>query len=188
MNEALPERRWFRFGLSVAITSVAFLSGCGPSSPSERALGGKSVLQTIRHPDNVQAFRLRPQSVTELGEEQTNAEGQKVGDFEIVGDAIEVPAAVAKTIGSILASPESYAWHRKGCIPNYGVRLSFHRDHSRIDILFCLECDIFIVFQDGLWLAGGDFDPAHNLLLAELKSLFPDDKEIQGLPIKSGAR
>ncbi len=183
----VPKRRWFRFGLWVAIASVAFLSGCGPSSPSERALGGKSVLQIIQHPDSVQASRLRPPSDTEL-EKQANADRIQVEDFEIVGDAIEVPAAIAERIGSILASPESYSWDPKGCVPIYGVRLSFHWEDSRVDILLCLECDILMVFQDGFMRETSNFDPAHDLLVAELKSLFPDDKEIQGLPIQSSAR
>jgi hypothetical protein len=51
--------------------------------------------------------------------------------------------------------------------------------------LFCFDCDILLVFQNDRACGGANFDPAHNFLVAEIKRLFPEDGEIQGLSLKS---
>jgi hypothetical protein len=63
--------------------------------------------------------------------------------------------------------------------------LSFSDNNGRVDVLFCFDCDILLVFQNDRACGGANFDPAHNFLVAEIKRLFPEDGEIQGLSLKS---
>ncbi len=188
------ERPWQRtvrstgmnwLAMLLAIAAGLITPGCAePQSKTESALGGKRVLDTIKHADRIEAYRLRPQFVDDSAHllEEDDRERTKASDYEVVGDAVDVPDDIAKRFAAILDAPESYLWDMaSGCVPDYGVRLSFVRDSERVDVLFCLECDLLSVFRNDRARGGADFSPAHGRLVAEFKKLFPDDRAIQGL-------
>ena len=70
----------------------------------------------------------------------------------------------------------------KGCLPTYGVRMTFQKGEDSLHLYFCFECDLITTTDsDEKMIAGGDFDPAHNQLATLVKEVFPDNKKIQNI-------
>ena len=69
----------------------------------------------------------------------------------------------------------------KGCIPNFGVRLSFVDQQKTCDVYFCFECSILMVAEKEKWVGGSDFDSVNGSLAILMKKIFPKDAQIQAL-------
>jgi hypothetical protein len=54
-----------------------------------------------------------------------------------------------------------------------------------VDVVFCFQCDILSVYQNGVAVASEDFDPIRPALVPLMKKLFPKDGEIQSLNPRS---
>lgn len=141
-----------------------------PTSRVLQMFGGEPGLSTIRRPDRVEAFRIADDSMGD-----STSFPIKVGPVRLAeGDIAAVSAA--------LLSPASYGWeYAKGCLPDYGVCLSFFRGSDRVDVALCLKCQILLVGHNGAITGGEDFDPINPLLVRTVKKLFPGDKTIQAL-------
>jgi hypothetical protein len=86
------------------------------------------------------------------------------------------------TLRDLLLDEGSYELEMaKGCEPVFGVGVSFMLGEQVVDILFCFECDILAVYQDGKVVGDEDFDPARTRLVRLVKKFFPDDNVIQQL-------
>ena len=141
-----------------------------PSSRVVQMFGGEAGLSTIRQPDRVEAFRILDDSK------------DKATDFQIQAGPVRLAQNDISAISAALLSPASYGWeYVKGCLPDYGVCLSFFRGSDRVDVVLCLECQILLIGHNGVITGGEDFDPINPLLVRTVKELFPGDKAIQAL-------
>jgi hypothetical protein len=163
--------------LAVILAISGGLSGCRPpQNTSESVFGSRRSLEIVQRPERVEASRLKADF------EEPLETKKDLANYPTIGMAIDVPTDIASRVGAKLSARESYLWNAaKACIPQYGVRMSFFRGNERVDVLFCFECDILVVFHNGRLTGGGSFDYAHNALLDDVKRLFPDDAAIQAL-------
>jgi hypothetical protein len=130
--------------------------------------GGPAGFAALQSPERVEAYRLSHS----IGREPTVTEGP-----------VAVNPSVAKQLGTVLSAHGAYGWNfAKGCVPVWGVRLSFYRGTDRVDVLLCFECDILRVSLNGTNSGNEDFDPIRPHLLRVLREIFPDDQEIKTLP------
>ncbi len=71
----------------------------------------------------------------------------------------------------------------KGCIPNFGFRVSFVKDGKVLDINFCFQCGIMCLSKNSKFISGSDFNRSEEELLALMKTIFKEDKAIQDLDL-----
>jgi hypothetical protein len=91
-----------------------------------------------------------------------------------------VPAKALGELRKIFGDRGSYLFGgAKGCIPRYGVRLTFQSDKGTVALDLCLECGIVSIDRDGKGAGGGVFDPAVPRVTRIVKALFPKDKAMQ---------
>ncbi len=171
---------------SVVFVNVAVTIAAGfwawsnePSSPVERMLGGAQVVETIREPDRVEAYRLKPDTA------YWGLAKITISDFVATAGPIDVAPQIQARLSNALLSPDSYWDGFKPCVPEYGVRLAFFRGTERVDVLFCFECDMLLVFHNDRVSGGEDFDQARPVFVKAVKEVFPQDKAIQKLTAKS---
>jgi hypothetical protein len=182
-------RRQMRLSIRLlaAATILAVLAGAGaawalrgraePSGADRLAelFGGPAGLSIVASPDRVEASRLGP---------PPDRPGVSEADLPTIAGPVPVPDATATTLSRALTSPNSYGWdYAKGCIPSYGVRLSFHRAGGRVDVLLCMQCQMILVSRDGGEGRSEDFDPINAILVDAVILLFPDDPAIQSLKV-----
>jgi len=166
---------------AATIAAAFWLRSNEPKTPVETMLGGAQVVETIRGPDRVEAHRLKPYDFIASERESTLA------DFPVESGPVDVSREVHSKVSAALLTHGSYGWeYAKSCIPRYGVRLTFIRGTNRVDILFCFECDILLVFNNDRVSGGEDFDPARPVFVKAIKQIFPQDKVIQKLKAKKG--
>lgn len=157
-------------------TSANHAAGRSKSARLNQIFGGEGGLETLLQADRVVAFRIEDD-----GEWPDNAQ-PNVLDFPIVAGPVVIERNLADRISAALASTESYGWEFvKGCLPEFGACSSFFREDDRVDILLCFECDVLMVARNGVITDGEDFDAIRPLLLQTVKSLFPDDVQLQSL-------
>ncbi len=163
--------------LAAALLATFVMIREGPSlekqSSVTKMFGGEDGLLTVTHPTKVKAYRLKsdPENLS-----------PDLKDYDVSVGPVSVPDAVAAKVSAVLVSRRSYGWdYAKGCLPRYGVRLSFLRGSDQVDVYLCLECRILGVTRNGTGTGGEDFDPMNAVLVSAVKSLFPDDSEIQKL-------
>lgn len=153
--------------------TTVFIVGFSDSRQSVNSVyGGSAAIETVQNATSVNAFRLATS-----GEHHT-----RVSDYEITDGPIVVPADSILTLRSTLLDVSSYEWDSvKGCIPAPGVRIQFKKGVDVVDVLFCFECDILAVYDNGVMAGGEDFDNASGTFLSVIKELLPDDIAIQEL-------
>ena len=134
--------------------------------------GSQQVIDAIQSSTTAQAYRLAEESFYE----------QELSNYDRVGDSIEVAAADRVRLQKVLLDENSYELNSaKGCEPVFGVGLSFLTDKRTVDVLFCFQCDILVVYDNGKEVGGEDFDPVRPQLVAVMKNIFPGDEVIQQL-------
>lgn len=103
------------------------------------------------------------------------------------GAVVKVSPQLAAQIRQLLKQASSYVWGRgvKMCIVDYGVLFTFEGSGSPIRVAICFECDWLGIFTNDddtrIINEERDIDPARRELVAIVKSIFPDDPEIQEL-------
>ena len=147
--------------------------GCSDSTGNLNAVfGGAATIETIQNATSVNAFRLKPSSEYHA----------HLSEYEMTSGPVVVPADAASTLRSILLDTSTYEWDAaKACMPVYGVRIQFKLGAEEVDVLFCFECDILGVYDNGAPMGGEDFDDAREEILSVIRKLFPDDADIQAL-------
>lgn len=141
-----------------------------------KMFGGRDGLKALTAPDKVEAYRLRPLP------QEMQGRRTPLTKFPILSGPVAVPKESTDKIARTLLSDESYEWESaKGCLPYYGVRLSFTRSDDQVDVLLCFQCDVLLVYRNGKITGGEDFDAIRHVLVRTVKPLFPDDKVVQGL-------
>jgi hypothetical protein len=159
----------------IAATAGAkwFLTARSSATPELRKLyGGSEGFAVLQKAERIEAFRLNHNY--RAGQEPTVTEGP-----------ITVSQPVAQQLISVLSAHEAYGWnYAKGCIPVWGVRLSFYHGADRVDILLCFQCNLLLVSLNGTQTTGDveDFDPIRPQLVQAMKAIFPNDQVIQNLP------
>lgn len=165
--------------VGIALTALAATYGlqgmlpaeAGSSSKLGTLYGGPKGFAVLKNPERIEAFRLSHVA----GEEPV-----------VTAGPIKVEQPTSQQIVSLLSADKSFDWNLgKGCIPIWGVRLSFYRGTDRLDVLLCFQCDILGVSLNGKELKFEDFDPVHAQLVKIVKVIFPDDPEIQKLSEES---
>ena len=106
----------------------------------------------------------------------------ELSSYKRAGEAVTVSEADRLQLRDLLLDKESYELEMaKACEPIFGVGVTFARGEQSVDVLFCFECDILAVYQDGRVVGDEDFDPARTRLVRLMKNFFPADDVIQQL-------
>lgn len=119
---------------------------------------------------------------------QDEAKLEKLEGYTSDAEIPVSPADIEK-IKKILRSPSSYRWNvASSCIPDYGVLLNFHSDQRSVQLAFCFNCDLMGVFSGEETpvkrvSAGTIFTPMRAQLVPMMKTLFPNDRNIQELKL-----
>ena len=156
------------------------LAGCqqpaGPAvdKPSEllSIFGSEQGIDIVQASTDVHAYRLADGSYYQ----------DDLADYERAGEPVPVPEVDQVTLRDLLLDEGSYELEMaKGCEPVFGVGMSFASGGKAVDILFCFQCDILVVYQDGRAVGDEDFDPARTRLVTLVKKFFPNDNVIEQL-------
>jgi hypothetical protein len=97
----------------------------------------------------------------------------------------------SQKIKTLLQKPSSYLWNiGNTCLPKYGVLFNFHSGGRTVRIAFCFRCNMIGVFNgedDNARPVNAEyiFEPMRGQLVTLCKTIFPNDKEIQALPVKA---
>ena len=138
--------------------------------------GGAGSVEALTKPVSVEAYRISP--LTRPPEPGV----AYIGVHRVTAGPMEVPGDVADRLSAILADADTYDWHHaKGdpYLPSIGLR--FTRDVSRADIAFDFASNMLTAHRHGERCGVEDFDDARPELLAIMKSLFPDDDDVQAI-------
>ena len=134
--------------------------------------GSQQVIDIVQASTDVHAYRL-----ADAGYYQDD-----LADYEHAGEPVRVPGADREILRDLLLDEGSYELEMaKGCEPVFGLGVSFARGEQAVDILFCFQCHILAVYQDGRAVGDEDFDPARTRLVTLVKKFFPNDGVIQQL-------
>ncbi len=178
-NLSLRSRWAFVSAMVVLVSTLAILSAVRSgrvvqSTRVAQLFGGEAGLAVVAHPDSIQAFRLDTTDDSRI-------------DFPVADGPITVPNGIAKSLASALAADGSYDWGvAHGCMPRYGVRLSFNRGSDRVDVLFCMNCRVLSALRGGDETGSVEFGPIRPAMVDAFKSLFPRDPAIQSLSREGG--
>ena len=135
--------------------------------------GGDAGFAVLQKPERIEAFRV--------------SDPRRSNEPIVTEGPVAVTGSVAQELVSVLSSHQPYGWdYAKGCVPEWGARLSFYRGTDRVDILLCFQCDLLMVSLNGTQTTGDveDFDPIRPQLVRAVKAIFPNDPELQALPEK----
>jgi len=159
---------------------ICLLGGCQQPAeqvaPSSQELlsvfGNQQVIDTVHAASEVHAYRLADASFYQ----------DELSSYKRAGEAVTVSEADRLQLRDLLLDKESYELEMaKACEPIFGVGVTFARGEQSVDVLFCFECDILAVYQDGRVVGDEDFDPARTRLVRLMKNFFPADDVIQQL-------
>ena len=166
--------------LSILLTGFCWLlTGCQqtpePATTSQavlKVLGGETVVDIIRSADTARAYRLPPETFY----------NDRLSEYDVPAGSLAVPAASLASLKRVLLDEESYELlSAKGCEPIFGVGVTFEKGDDTVDVLFCFQCDILVVYHHDEDVGGEDFDPVRPTLISVMKQTFVDDDVIQGL-------
>lgn len=158
---------------------VLSLAGCGSGPLSEeqvqKVFSSSTVFDIVQNSSQVEAYRIDPDGV--------DRGTATVADYPVLSGPIVIEGATREELRTVLNDADTYDWSglARGCGFQPGVRLSFEGLNSQVDVLFCFECDILAVFENGKKTSGKAFDPGRPALVSLMKQIFPDDAVVQGL-------
>ncbi len=164
-----------RLGL-VTLACVCSLS-CAARTDVTRILGGQRAVELVSAPEQVEAWRLGPLP------EGTAWRVATVADYPVLAGPVPLAPDQAARLSEVLLRPSTYrSSFAKGCVVQYGVRVSFVAPEARrLDVMFCFECDILTTYLDGEIAGGHDFEAARGDFVRLVRAIFPDDPEIAAL-------
>lgn len=109
----------------------------------------------------------------------------KLSEYERLSDPVSLSDAQTNDLIDKLSDARNYGWRSaKGCLPAPGVALALKTDKKAMTVVFCFECNILCFYDDKEILGGEDFDMLRPDFVEVLKSLYPTNELIQGLPPK----
>jgi hypothetical protein len=158
---------------AVTVGAIWFRAARAPAAPAPtpellQLFGGREGFAVLQGAERIEAFRLNHPR----GQEPTVTEGP-----------VPVTRPIAPQLVSLLSAHDAYGWNSwPGCIPLWGVRLSFYRGADRIDVLLCFQCNLLSVSLNGTKIGDGNFRPMRPHLVRAIKALFPNDQALQELP------
>lgn len=150
-----------------------------PANPSLNAdpeaaddlLGGAEVTLKIRGAKTVEVFRLKDQRIA-----------KNLADYEIADGPHEIDAITAADLADAVTASSTYLRDAAvGCIPTLGVRTRFTDGTSTVDIVYCFECSILVVYLNEKPVGSGYFGPGSKYLIRLVKRMLPNDEAIQKL-------
>jgi hypothetical protein len=165
---------------SVPIVVLLLSLGCSKQGHISKLFGDRNV-ETIRSPERVECYRLRPPRTTNEVRKQGSTPLYNL--WPVLAGPIIVDTKTAADLSKALLDEKTYClWDEgKGCIPSPGVMLRFIRDTGSVDIAFCFECDMLFTYQGSEPIYGANFDYSHNSLLTYFVKLFPTDPDLPKL-------
>ena len=143
-------------------------------------LGCGSASNIPREPTRVEVFRVS-------SEQAGPSDAAKIGGYPILGTGKEQGPEFAARLSKVLRS-DGVTPNRKKCGLQPGVAYRLWNGNKAVEVLVCFKCDVLwphVVGEEGVpphheWK---DFDPVRPELLALTKEAFPEDAEIQSLPM-----
>jgi hypothetical protein len=158
-----------------------------------RKFFGAGVIQIVRHPTRVEAFRIKWTDHQDL---HGRVAVDRIGGLRIVGESRPVADADAVRVGDLLLSQSTYnkdfpvhmershgTWIVKNCAFGPVVAIRFWKGESSATILLCFQCDDLevVTASNGrerkgsiAWFSGG-----RSELLRTVRKLFPDDELVR---------
>ena len=139
-------------------------------------------LATLKAATRVETFRVDPGYG--LGTNKT-----QIGGYGISSTGKEQGKEFASKLSAILLKPETYFFEKaKRCMFQPGVAYRLWKDQDAVEVVVCFSCDEIEVFvKDGAGkithYSGEDFDNARAGMVALARQAFPNDKEVQSLPV-----
>lgn len=188
----------------LALLIVAVSIGCGPkaeSTENEKAaqrpfrsgtlvevFGNESVLATVRDAESGSAWRLDPseEPLDDLHGPQYRADWA-VEDYAIASGPDAVAPDLLDQLREAVLDLSGFEFEPVGCRPDFGYRVRFRTNDDAVDLLFCFNCDLFIVFHDSQVAGGVGFPYDNDRILRVMKQIFPDDPTIQSLELSESA-
>jgi hypothetical protein len=162
------------------IACVYMVSGCDNrklGDPASQVIGAWNV-DVIMASTSSMAYLVDGSVAVNKGD----AFGGNADDYPVSGKLGSISTEATSSLLQILLDPESYDWeNQKSCIVTPGVRVSFHDSSHLVEIVFCFECDILVVYRDNEFMSTGNFDYAHGALVEWLQREYPKNQMIQEL-------
>jgi|GEM_PF-1425740 len=157
---------------------VAEWTFTAPETSLIRLLGSAEAVDVVRHADRVDVQRL-------TGEVLSHTETRSLSNHPAQSAPSPVPPELAARVTAALLDPDAYYWGGEHiCLPEPGVRLTWHRGDDQVDVLFCFGCGILDTYSNERPVASKGMGPAYNDLAAAMKELFPNDEQIQAIELK----
>ena len=178
----ITSQRLLLLALSCLLTGCHETGGkvVGSSKELLPIYGSQQVIDIVQASTDVHAYRLADAGYYE----------DDLASYDRAGEPVRVAEVDRVTLRDLVLDEGSYKLGlAKECEPVFGVGVSFVAGEQAVDILFCFECDILAVYQDGKVVGDGDFNPAsthprgnlHRRLVTLVKKFFPADDVIQQL-------
>jgi hypothetical protein len=146
-----------------------------------KLFGGQPTFDIFLEPKTVQAYRLN-------GYNRVTPPAKGIDGFEILSGPVAISEEHAGELKKILTDPDIYYWDPhpgiKGCEFAPGVALIYASEKGSLDVLLCFGCDQIRTYQNGKIVGGKDFDKVRAAIVAVVKKMFPDDAEIQAIPLQ----
>jgi hypothetical protein len=148
----------------------------------ENRFGGSNNCRLVKNPKRVIAWRTvgPPKSEQEIGR----------SSFEKVGKDIIVPKKLLTEITDLLLDEKSYLSDESqdNCAHDPDLAFSFSDGTKRLDVFFCLDCQVMIVNNQSAYTENPPF-PSYSTFQTGIpgkivriaKKLFPRDEPIQVL-------
>jgi len=108
-----------------------------------------------------------------------------IGDYEVIGEGVSIPAAQASALLQVLRNPAAFESGVKvKCAFRPGVAYRCGTGKDAIDLLVCFACDeVAVVPLGGRQIAIYHMpQSSRDVLLGVAKQLLPNDEAIQELP------
>jgi len=167
--------------LLAVITSQAAMAAEKIDKRVAKLFGGTEGLATVSGATKAEAFRVGEYSKDRKEGKKKDGK-ESVGGYLVKGKAHKVDKDQLAKFTKVFKNPETYRFDvAKACIFGPGVIVRFTKGDSRVEVLLCFSCKELAIYVDGKETGFEDFDGAKTELVALVKEIFPDDKEIQSL-------
>ena len=141
----------------------------------EQVFRDREIFYAICYPKQITAQRLHSKG----------NDPQKMSGYTMDEAVVLTPDEV-DALKTPLKAQSSYLWRYSTTTPDYNVLLTFHCDGRNIRIALSFKNNMLGVFDgedDNAQQVNTEylFDPMRDRLVAVVKKIFPDDKDIQAL-------
>jgi hypothetical protein len=182
--------KWKLFILVLGILVLTFLLFPMEIYRLFNPISQEDVVQKVfKGQENFDVVTSSQQVTAQLLHKIDERSGVNLSDY-VKDNPILVSPAEFQKIKNLMRSPSSYRWDvGSSCIPDYGVLLIFRSGQRTVRVAICFKCELLAVFEgedDNGKVVSEDriFSPMRPQLVTIAKSLFPNDKKIQGLKEK----